>query len=270
MTMRTNVLASMDSYGIIGQQDYPKEHNDGIDGGDSVNRMGHYQFLIQANKEIGNNIGEVENLPSRTKEEYEKQLEMFQDPNSKGNYRRHPAVTEHGIAYYSNGTYDGVMSRDQSIPLVISLAFLGFYKKLFFFFIRHLMRGLLFTTNTRPNHIELRPKKLPDFTGPEFWALYIRSNYITGILFYPLLCLFDIETLIGSIIRRFNTNDDVINHLSICIYGRMRFPTPIIWLACKINSYDNMIAKLISYSCGWRKIPFFVDLYEPLVAKYMK
>jgi len=283
MILRDQVLASMDNYQIIGQQDYPKDHNNGIDGGDSINRMGHYHFLIEANKKIGNDIAERENLPSRTFCEYDEQLNLFECQNSKGNYRRHPEETKFGIAYYCNGTYDGVMSRDQSIPLVVSLIFMGMHKRLRMYFLRHLMRGLLFTTNTRMNAMSLKTKKLPDFTGPEFWALYIRSNPVTGILLYPLLCLFDIETLIGSIIRRLQPlkskngtiNDDVINHLIICINGAMRYPTPIIWLANRINSYDNLLEKLKFY-CGaaeenkWRKISFFVDLYEPLMRKYIK
>ena len=151
------------------------------------------------------------------------------------------------------------------------------------YFLRHLMRLLLFTTNTRKNDVKLNPKKLPDFTGPEFWGLYIRSNPITGILLYPLLCLLDIETLAGSIFRRLQPlkssdgkiNDDVINHLTVCIFQAQNYPTPVSYLALKINSYDDMLEKL-KYYCGaaeenkWRKISFYVDLYEPLMAKYIK
>lgn len=278
MSLRNQVLASMDRIHIIGQQDYPKKHNGGIDGGDSINRMGHYHFLLDANKKIGNDIGVRENLPSRTKGEYESQLKMFECKDSKGNYRRHPTKTEFGIADYCNGTYDGVMSRDQTIPLLISFAVLKMYKRLGMYFLRHLMRGLLFTTNTRKNALSINTKKLPDFTGPEFLGIYIRSNPITGILLYPLLLVSDLFTVGGSIIRRFQDvkdNDDVINHLTICIYTRMNYPTPLTFLANKINDYDDMLYKL-KYYCGaaetnkWRKIPFYVDLYEPLMAKYIK
>lgn len=283
MTLREKVLAVMDKRNIIGQPDYPIEHNGGIDGGDSINRMGHYHFLLEANKRIGNNIGDREDLPSRTKYEYEIQLSEFECKNSKGNYRRHPEETKFGIAFYCNGTYDGVMSRDQTIPLIISLAVLGMYRRLGMYFLRHLMRGLLFTTNTRQNALTLKSKKLPDLTGPEFLGLFIRSNAITGITLYPLLFVSDFFTLVGSIIRRFqpliskngNINDDVINHLSICIYGAMNYPTPIIWIANKINSYENLMEKLKFY-CGdaednrWRRLTFFIDLYEQLMTKYMK
>lgn len=276
--MRESVLKAMDAYQIIGQQDYPIEHNGGIDGGDSINRMAHYHFLIKANKNIGNDIAERENLPSRQPSEYEDQLGLFECKNSKGNYRRHPEETKFGIAYYCNGTYDGVMSRDQTTPLIISLISLKMYKRLAMYFLRHLMRGLLFTTNTRQNALSLKTKKLPDFTGPEFWGLYIRSNPLTAILLYPLLCLFDVETLIGSIVRRFQpiiskngtVNDDVINHLTIAIFQAQNYPTPISYLALKINRYDDMLAKLTMYCCEWRKIPFYVDLYNPLMIKYIK
>lgn len=273
MSLKDQVLASMDALLIIGQQDYPIEHNGGIDGGDSINRMGHYHFLIDANKKIGNDIAERQELPSRYVGSYEEQLKLFECPNSKGNYRRHPVKTRHGIADYCKGTYDGVMSRDQTTPLLISFVVLGMYKRLGMYFLRHLMRLLLFTTNTRKNDIVLNKKKLPDLTGPEFWGIYIRSNPVTAILLYPLLCIFDLETLIGSVIRRNQSvekDDDVINHLTMCIFQAQNYPTPISYIARKINKYDDMMAKLKSYCSGWRKIPFFVDLYEPLVSKYIK
>jgi len=65
MTLKEKILKVMDSYGIIGQPGYPNDHNNGIDGGDFINRMSHYHFLLQANKYIGNNIGDREQMQDR-------------------------------------------------------------------------------------------------------------------------------------------------------------------------------------------------------------
>ncbi len=271
MTLRDQILKTMDTLRIIGQPGYPVDHNGGIDGGDSINRMGHYHFLIEANKDIKNDLAELEDLPDRTIEHFNKKMALFECPNSKGNYRRHPT---NGWASFCNGTYDGVMSRDQSIPTVISLGYTKNYKRLTMFFLRHLMRGLLFTTNTRknaPNPEEFKKKKRPDFTGPKSWALYLRGFPILGYMLYPLLCVLDLFLLAGSIVWLFRRQDkDIINHTAILIFSRLRVPTPISWLASKILSKEYVLDKLTSYWCDWRKSCYFVDLYRPLVNKFMR
>lgn len=136
-------------------------------------------------------------------------------------------------------------SRDQLIPLVIVMGLLN-PASLTLIFIDHLKRGLLFAYNTRRNfqysRLELQHRystpdvdwdyswKVPDLTGPEFWALYIRG--FNAWYLYPLLCLFDLETLVGSFLtRRQTSKDDVINHAVVLEYGRIRLDTPVMWLA---------------------------------------
>lgn len=267
--LRNQVLDTMDEAGIIGQVDWPEDWNGGIDGGDSINRMAHYHFLIEANNSIGNNVADLANLPFRTKEDYSELLKLFECPESSGNYRRHPT---NDWSAYCNGTYDGNMSRDQSLPLVISLAFMGFNKRLLMYFFRHLMRLLLFTTNTRKNGEDPTKTrwKLPDLTGPEFLSVYLRANPVLGYLLYPVLCVLDLELLLGSVLWRYRKSDDIINHATSLIFANIRVQTPISWLAAKILSKDMVLSKLKTYWCSWRKSCYYVNLYEPLINKIMK
>ena len=274
--LESEVRATMDHHGVIGQvgHEYLKS---GIDGGDSVNRMGHYTFLIRANW-IKCDFNKFKNMPLVVifRTIARKSLSKFESKEHPGNYMRHfdPEAGQYGTVAYCEGTWKGVMSRDQFIPVLISLGYHGEYAMLWRIFKAHLKRGLLFTNNTVGNGQDWRvaKKKIPDLTGPEFLALYIRGFWPYSIMLWPLLFLFDIETLIGSVIWRNRTKDpnkdDVLNHCSVSIYGRLRMPTLTMWAACKINSYQLMSQKLRHYWCHWRKSCYFVDLYNPLIKKY--
>lgn len=269
MTLRDQVLAAMDDLGIIGQPDYRGISD--IAGGDSINRMAHYHFLIEANKKIGNNIADLANLPFSSLESYRESLEMFECPNSPGNYRRHP--TDPGNTY-CNGTYDGIMSRDQTMPLLITLGFFAMYHRLGMYFLRHAMRLFLFTTNTRG--IVVNPgeykKKIPDITGPMTWSTYLRGVPAIGYLLYPVLCVLDLELLIGAYIwKKYRQDDnDIINYATMLIYANLQVRTPVSYLATKVISRKLVMGKLKDYWCGWRNTCFYVDLYEPLITRILK
>ena len=176
-----------------------------------------------------------------------------------GKYKRHPDKRH----WY--GDCDR-MSRDQATPLVVSLGVFGNKKLLWEFLWAHIKR-LGFMTNTRNNgatklnHGTLYKVeadgtriywnynwKLPDFTGPEFWGLYIRG--FNAWFLYPLLLLADLETLTGAIKRRYEglgVDDDVLNHMIISEYSFRKFPTPISWLTKKVNDNDELLKKLEVY-----------------------
>ena len=103
---------------------------------------------------------------------------------------------------------------------------------------------------------------------------YFHSNqaatYTLGYMLYPLVMLFDLETLFSSIFHRmgWSNGDDVANHCAICIYGMQRIPTPIMYLANKINSYEDMMAKHKSYWGGWRQMEFFTSMFDRPMRKY--
>lgn len=165
------------------------------------------------------------------------------------------------------------LSRDQSTPLVICLAEFFQGRLLREFFFNHLKRGFFFT-NTRKNgatihnhgHFKYGPHepdyvydyswKMPDFIGPEFLAIYIRAFGLWWL--YPLLCIFDLETLIGSIHWRFKADQtDVLNHLIVCEYGTRKLPTPISILARKLISKDDFNRKMHYYFGRVGLLPMF-------------
>ncbi len=165
------------------------------------------------------------------------------------------------------------MSRDQTIPMLILLGEARAYKKLAWYIFGHAMRLMLFTHNTRRNFVypmlgehlakstpdvPWRPGwKLPDVTGPEVWALLIRAMpKPLRCMAWPLLLVFDLETLGGSITRRYfrPKNNDVINHTLVLINGKRRAPTPVIWLAAKITPRHFLQSRLDA---------FFSDAGEP-------
>jgi hypothetical protein len=172
-----------------------------------------------------------------------------------GAWVRHPSE-----GWWSDGDR---LSRDQSTPLVIVLSEFFSRRLLRRFFFQHLRRFFFFT-NTRRNGATMgndgeekypgRPEwgkhnyswKVPDFIGFEFLAIYIRA--FRAWWFYPLLLIFDLETLISSVLWWYRDRDtDVLNHIIVCNYATRVYPTPISKLAKRLNKYELMKSKMDHY-----------------------
>lgn len=200
------------------------------DGGDSC-AYGFAIFYACAvlHKPLGVNLGQTQNS-------YAKALEK--EP---GRYCRHPDPTK----WYSR---INTFSRDQMTPLLVYLGLLGFRLRLSRLFIAHLKRLLLFAWNTRQNNSYPGQAtyrwKLPDITGPDIWALYIRGFH--SRLLYPLLLLFDIQTLIGVLLYRFGVVKTTLqmNQVLIVDFSNRVMPTPVSWLAKKVYGIDAPIKAL--------------------------
>jgi hypothetical protein len=279
MIKTQDVLDTMDSHMMIGQVGHP-DLPDGIDGGDTVNRMGHYGFLIWALRKVLKDKAEdvIGRIPyaSHGRLYCDQVIGQFESKEYSGNYVRHfdPAQGRYGTVAHCKGDWDGVESRDQGTPVRIVLGAHKHYKRLGRALGANARRLMLFQNNTVGNGVDWRvaKRKIPDLTLFEQWALYIRGFWPYSFFLWPLLFVLDIETLLGSCIWRTRTEDpnkdDVINHCSVCIYGMLRMPTLTMWLACKINSRALMMQKLEHYWGKWRKSGYFVALYEPLVRQY--
>lgn len=274
-----NTLKHFDKYGMIGDY-HPKGATDElgrlittewgwVDGGDTLQRMGTY-FLAR--------VLSGENIDSHFIQKYEKVYNQLQI--SDGNYRRHPDPD----FWYSDSDR---MSRDQLIP---NLVLWGLFdkKRLFRFFIGHLKRGLLFTTNTRRNgatkenhgtiykYVNGKPVrrnynlKLPDLTGPSIWAKYIRGFNLLPL--YPLLMILDIEYFINSILKRTlaKNDNDIINHCIEGIYSSYKMTTPLIWIANKfINDANDLCNRLDKYFGDNKDPKFLGEMLKPLIKKYI-
>lgn len=167
-----------------------------------------------------------------------------------GLYCRHPNPDKW---YSRNDTF----SRDQLTPLIAYLSIIGVMAPIRRLFKQHLKRGLLFAWNTR--EIDSYPGqdnykwKIPDITGPEIWAMWIRAfNCYT---LYPLLFLFDIQTLISSILYRFKLTDSTLqmNHVLMVDFSNEVMPTLISKLAKWIYGKETPKAALTkSWGPEWQ------------------
>lgn len=239
------------------------------DGGDSCQRMGFYHagLVMRAKKEPMI----IHKYPYSRKEHYEYALIQLQHSSKKGIYCRHPDPEK----WYSD--FDR-LSRDQATPMVIAMGLYGMKKRLFWFLLKHILR-LGFFTNTKRNgiyknedeHTRKAPGwlkwdyswKLPDIAGPEFWGFYIRGFRLFPL--YPLLFVCDLGTLIGSLIRRFNDDVDVLNHVCASVYAQHIMPTPISWLVSKVNSADELSWKMKTYFRRSKGPSGFATLYKELL-----
>jgi hypothetical protein len=243
----------LDSNGLVVQK--------GGDGGDSLNRTCSYIFLTMITHP---NVLQIMDAQRANAVVY-RHLEV-----SPGRYRRSP----HQGMWYSHGDRT---SRDQLIPLVIMLG-IASRSKLGAVFRDHLKRGLLFAYNTHRNfqyptleeHLAKSTPdvkwnygwKLPDLTGPEFWVLYIRG--FRSKVLYPLLYLFDLETVISSILIRFQTDkDDVLNHALILEFARVRMDTLWTKLARLITPRTLLQMRLNTFF-GKEQEPPINELYAAL------
>lgn len=103
--------------------------------------------------------------------------------------------------------------------------------------------------------------KTPDFTGPEVWALWIRAYRFWP--FYPLLWLFDIETLIGGIHWRFFRKDRVTrNHLLVTMTSKKYMPTLISFLNYYMTPRKDLLLRWKGHCETTREINAFEGLED--------
>lgn len=260
-----NIERCVDSFGLVAQK--PES---GADGGDTANREGYLFLLLRA---FGYKVDVTRaDIPI----ELSIAAVSSQLIDDKGRGRRHANEEK----WY--GDWDR-MSRDQYIAFIIGVLVnkeykiaLKMIKHHFFGTFRYgrlvIPRMGLFMTNTKKNFVyktleEHQAKstpdvphnyadKLPDITGPEILAVYIRgfslvfniwisvftalylysdSTTFFYIAFVPMLvvALGDLETLIGSInkVLFYKGNDDG-NHIAVLAYNHLHKTTsPIALLA---------------------------------------
>jgi hypothetical protein len=150
-------------------------------------------------------------------------------------YVRHPDPTK----WYSNPK---TFSRDQLTPLLCLLGLVHSIR-LFDLFVEHLKRGLCFAWNTQQDN-NIPGWKLPDVTGPDIWGAWIRAFRIYPL--WPLLLVFDIPTLVGSMIYRTGLSSSTIqmNQVLMTDFSTRVMPTPTSWLAKKIYGKTTPINAL--------------------------
>ena len=178
-----------------------------------------------------------------------------------GGYVRHPVehLTENGFGSYYKNPWRGCISRDQMTGILAGI--IGTkdrYAALRLIF-HHALSLFLFSYNTVHNGHRFKPDtwKLPDFTGPDVWSLEIRSLGWFAVIFYPLLCVLDLQLLFSAIYNRVNEKDDPIK----AIISREHMPTPTSWLMFKIINKDKLSGEIYDYWNGWRQQEGMWELY---------
>lgn len=218
----------MDSWGLIGTR-WPS----GIDGGDTSHKMAHLAIAMHLLHSDMDGIAAMALI------------------HRWGPMVRHPDI----FKWYSNPK---TFSRDQFSPRVIAASLLGLRSALNDFFSAHLKHFLLFAWNTIPSWNEGTKAKMPDITGLENLGFYIRGYRL--YLFYPLLFIFDLETLINAIIKRFDSDFDINNGLAAQILAMKIMPTGLGHLAFKIMK-PVIVKKLQQYWSKERNEPPIDVLY---------
>lgn len=222
----------------------------GSDGGDSANRTSIY-LLVKS----------WENAPDSSL--WTKLVSYLTRPDYPGILRRHPDPTK----WYSD--WDR-MSRDQTYPFIMAAKEYGDSNTVWSYILGHFLRLFLFTTNIRNNGATAANDgtiydpvsgtkwnygvKLPDITGPDFWAVEIRAlPTLVGVCLYPLLCVLDLYTLFSAMfLRWYNTDqNDVINHVIMSVFNSKYLPTPFTWIMNKfINNASDLNRRLAIFFSG--------------------
>lgn len=271
------------SDGLIGGTSY-----NNFDQGDTLNREGH---LATAAQILHDDLKVMsDNEYAFIKERYLDVLSKLQDPSDPSNFSRTIVPRYWGSRY-------NCMSRDQMTPNLIAIGENGVYTLLFRVFFNHLWRrALLFTTNTRPNWSYPGTSDykwtIPDLTALSYWNIYLRSlPYKLGYAFYPLICLFDLDTFVNSIIKVTNygkdpEHTDDIQHIAILTQAHYKVPTPISALAHWIykkwrefpsvtyipaeagyaNEKNNVQAVLNAYYREAGNDPLLNEVWRPIVS----
>jgi len=110
-------------------------------------------------------------------------------------------------------------------------------------------RGWFTNNTTWHGHLRDSPevgKSRRDFGGFSLMGICIRT--LNWWWCWPVLWVLDLDLAFGAIRHRyFSDTDDVLNHVVRSCISHGVLPTPVSWLANKINNPDNLGVRLITY-----------------------
>lgn len=233
MALRVDFRNHVNSYGMLVQDDGTNSGNDL----DSPQRMGMFWLGASIRAKMGRPVEMVWGLCNPI--DCLKQLH-----DGEGNYRRSPNPT-------SRGYYYDVMTRDQQtgiIAMMIAGKLKGMLKQLFW---RNMRRGW-FTNNSTGWRVNrgLEPEKVgkdwPDFAGFANMAMCFRG--MGWWWMYPLIMILDLDNLWGAVqYRFFSKTHEPLNHYVTCAAAWYKYPTPVSWLANRINDGADAFQRIVRY-----------------------
>ena len=227
-----------DKYGHIVQNKLQ-----GYDGGDSFSFNGQYLVAMYWQYKVG--------LIS------EKELSALKNwyiARTKSLYKGYGVFSRHSH-YKEWSTRWNRMSRDQLKSNIYAMAIAGMWKYLLITFLFLILR-LGFTTNIFKNSLPVEEEsikniKLPDLCGPDILAMFGRALskelYAISILFYPIILLGDVQTLINAYLKankKDPTDANEANFITLLLQAKETRPTIISELASKYYANNRGLAAL--------------------------
>lgn len=183
--------------------------------------------------------------------------------NGELGYCRYPEKREiyKWTAFYAS-PWEGVMSRDQLTPILCLMIKHRIMKENLKFLFHHALSLFLFTYNTIHNGSKppFKYSKIPDPTGPSFWALELR---LFGWVFWPIYFILDFYNLL--VVMHWNKNTFGDDHITLginIITTYETYPTPISKLTFRLWDKKKFIRMMWSYWSTWRKQPGLYYLYK--------
>lgn len=241
-----------DKHDIIGQIISPGR----VEGGDSVNWMGHWLYLSNSEATTTN----------WTIERYIKTFET-----SPGAWVRHPDpdMSYYGFAAYYKNPWNGVLSRDQLTGILAALMKSKSIKPIARLLLHHALRGFLFAYNTIKNGVDPKTAKyrVPDLTLFDIWAMELRAvgavwTWLRPI-FNPILTVLDLHMLLNTIhVNYFDDDIDAISFAAKLITSIEHNPTVTSKITFWLCDKQSLLNKIQKYWCGWRDSCDMYPLYE--------
>lgn len=226
----------IDKYGHI-KQDWPT-----YDGGDSFSFNG--QYLIASHWQ--NKIRHLNNVSYATRKNWYRSA-VKKLYKGFGMFSRHSHYDEWA-------TKANRMSRDQIKANIYAMGLTEMWYELFMLTVFLVLR-LGFTTNIFPNRLpsteeRLKNAKLPDFCGPDIFAMIIRSfsrKYkAIFYIFYPIVLLGDLQTVINAALKHKKDPKDANECNFICtLLQTLEFQTILSVIA--IDIYKNRPKAALGY-----------------------
>lgn len=213
------------------------------DAGDAVNWTGHFTYFTG-----------IVLLP----------LKLFE--KGFGGYVRHfdPEMTGGGTGAYYLNPWNANISRDQLTGIIGWIIKTKDYWAMVRLILHHFCWLFLFAYNTIQNGKDPKTAdwKWPDITLFDIWSMELRGFGWFSWIFWPLLCILDLQMLVEAIIANNQDREDVISFtLTLCI-SREYVPTPTSWLTFQILDKKELLEEIKKYWCGDRNNCGMYELYE--------
>lgn len=234
----------------VGALGHPYHGQGCVEMGDGTSWNGHYNYFS----------------PKKDGVPYRKTFEV-----SFGGYARYPIPDPKCNAYgwYYKNPWNGNISRDQIMGIILGLIADKDYYGTFRFICHTALSGFILAYNNKENGVDPvhGPWRRPDFLGPSTWASIIRMIPVVRYLAFPLLCVLDIQILIDTFLENKATNDEVINYLGRVSLANDIVRTPTAWLAAKLLNKETFLEKLYTYWVPWRSQPGMYEIHKAAVER---